>query len=85
MLMGILHTSGRAAMRGVANGGFVKKEKNKKKSGGTNDCRAMRAPPTAGDKDTLATPAEGVVLGAERLAQTIKLSHLRARGFDWSC
>jgi hypothetical protein len=37
MLMGILHTSGRAAMRGVANGGCMKKETNKKKSGATKD------------------------------------------------
>ena len=38
--MGILHTSGRAAMRGVAPGGCMKKETNKKKSGATKD--AMR-------------------------------------------
>ena len=34
MLMGILHTSGRAEKRVVANGGCIKNEANKKRSGG---------------------------------------------------
>jgi hypothetical protein len=61
MLMGILHTSGRAAMRGVANGGCMKKETNKKNSGGDQGmprCHAHAA--AAAAAAAAGTPAAGV-------------------------
>ena len=70
--MGILHTSGRAAMRGVANGGCMKKETNKKKSGG--DQRLPRCHAHA------AAPAPAAAAGVQqRLSQ---MHTLRRGGFS---